>query len=253
MADRKTVARSAIQRLNQLFEDAPEVDQEEISRLEAVRLLARNIHRMTAKGYSAPAIVKIMAENGVPITAPTLKTYLAQCKTTPAQKRRTRAPTTSGNDSKTKAAPATRVPATDHERSHTAAVMPDEESWDELKTPKHNDVKGSSVASRAGESNSLVATNTPSKDKPAMTPPTSAAPRLGAAENAPGTAVSNTPSFDPFKNRETRLTPPVSPWLNGRHSDSVAPPQRPATSDVVNGENTVNGPVPGRPRNRTNG
>jgi hypothetical protein len=73
MADRKTVARSAIQRLNQLFEDAPEVDQEEVSRLEAVRLLARNIQRMTAKGYSAPTIVKMMVENGVPITAPTLK------------------------------------------------------------------------------------------------------------------------------------------------------------------------------------
>jgi hypothetical protein len=100
MADRKTVARSAIRRLNQLFEDAPEVDQEEVSRLEAVRLLARNIHRMTAKGYSAPTIVKMMVENGGPITAPTLKTYLAQAKTTVPAKKRTGTPTTAANDAK---------------------------------------------------------------------------------------------------------------------------------------------------------
>jgi hypothetical protein len=98
MADRKTVARSAIQRLNQLFEDAPEVDQEEVSRLEAVRLLARNIHRMTAKGYSAPAIVKMMVENGVPITAPTLKSTWRNPRRRPLQRneqvRPRRSPTT---------------------------------------------------------------------------------------------------------------------------------------------------------------
>jgi hypothetical protein len=134
-------------------------------------------------------------------------------------------------------------------------VVPDEKSWDELATSNHNDVKGGSVTSPAGGATVRGVPNTPPQEKTATTPPTSAAPRPGAPQNVPDTAegVSSTLPSDPFKNRETRPTAPASAWLHGRPNDSVAPPQRPATSQVVNAENMENGPMSGRPRDGTNG
>jgi hypothetical protein len=49
------------------FKAAPGVDHENVSRLEAVDMLARKVHRMTAKGYSASVIVKVTADTGVHI------------------------------------------------------------------------------------------------------------------------------------------------------------------------------------------
>ena len=69
-----------IERLQRTLENVPEHRVEEVTTVQAVRMLSSQIHAMQAKGYGLPAIAELLSDNGVVVTAATLKSYLSQAK-----------------------------------------------------------------------------------------------------------------------------------------------------------------------------
>ena len=70
-----------VERLQHTLANVPEHRAEEVTTVQAIRMLSPQIHAMHAKGYALGAIAELLSENGVPVTATTLKTYLSQSKT----------------------------------------------------------------------------------------------------------------------------------------------------------------------------
>jgi hypothetical protein len=77
-----------IERLRPTMENVPEHHAEEVTTMQAVQMLASQIHGMQAKGYGLPAIAELMSENGVVVTAKTLKTYLGEARAAGGRKNR---------------------------------------------------------------------------------------------------------------------------------------------------------------------
>ena len=69
-----------IERLQRTMESVPEQRVEEVTTVQAVRMLSSQIHGMQAKGYGLPAIAELLSNNGVVVTAKTLKTYLGEAR-----------------------------------------------------------------------------------------------------------------------------------------------------------------------------
>ena len=65
-----------IERLKRTLENVPEHQTEEVTTAQAVRMLSSQIHAMQAKGYGLPAIAELLSDNGLAVTATTLKGYL---------------------------------------------------------------------------------------------------------------------------------------------------------------------------------
>ena len=103
-----------IERLQRTLESAPKCRVEEVSTLEAIRMLAPQIHAMQTKGYALGAIAEMLSGNGVPVTGATLKSYLSEVKTAGGRKsdRKRKTRRAPGCGAKvTKGAPAVTVPA----------------------------------------------------------------------------------------------------------------------------------------------
>ncbi len=88
-----------IERLRRTLENVPEHRVEEVTTVQAVRMLTSEIHAMQAKGYGLPAIAELLSENGVVVTAATLKSYLSQAKMAGRKKSGTKTKTRRGADS----------------------------------------------------------------------------------------------------------------------------------------------------------
>src|SRR5580658_5083137 len=71
---------AAIERLQRTLESTPECRIEEVTKVEAIRMLSSQIHAMQSKGYGLGAIAGLLSENGIAVTAVTLKGYLKEFK-----------------------------------------------------------------------------------------------------------------------------------------------------------------------------
>ena len=88
-----------IERLRRTLENVPESRVEEVTTVQAVRMLTSEIHAMQAKGYGLRAIAELLSENSVVVTAATLKNYLSQAKMAGRKKSGTKTKTRRGADS----------------------------------------------------------------------------------------------------------------------------------------------------------
>src|ERR1700677_4608891 len=77
MAPRK-IPIAAIERLHRTLEITPQCRIEEVTKVEAIRMLSTQIHAMQSKGYGLGAIAGLLSENGIAVTAVTLKGYLKE-------------------------------------------------------------------------------------------------------------------------------------------------------------------------------
>ncbi len=80
-----------IERLKRTMENVPEHQAEEVTTTQAVRMLSSEIHSMQAKGYGLPAIAELLSDNGLAVTATTLKTYLSEARAAGGRKNRRKA------------------------------------------------------------------------------------------------------------------------------------------------------------------
>jgi hypothetical protein len=71
---------SDIERLQRTMENVPEQRVEEVTTMQAIRMLSSQIHAMQAKGYGLSAIAELLSDNGVVVTTKTLKTYLGEAR-----------------------------------------------------------------------------------------------------------------------------------------------------------------------------
>jgi len=85
MAPRK-IPIAAIERLQRTLESTPECRIEEVTKVEAIRMLSAQIHAMQSKGYGLGAIAGVLSENGIAVTAVTLKGYLKEFRSAGAKK-----------------------------------------------------------------------------------------------------------------------------------------------------------------------
>jgi hypothetical protein len=79
---------SDIERLQHTMDSLPEHRADEVTTLQAVGMLSSQIHAMQAKGYGLPAIAELLSDNGVVVTARTLKTYLGEARAAGGRKTR---------------------------------------------------------------------------------------------------------------------------------------------------------------------
>ena len=77
-----------IEHLQRTMENVPEQRVEEVTTMQAVRMLSSQIHGQHAKGYGPPAMADLLSDNGVVVTAKTLKTYLGEARTAGGRKNR---------------------------------------------------------------------------------------------------------------------------------------------------------------------
>jgi hypothetical protein len=82
-----------VERLQRTMEGVPEQRVEEVTTLQAVRMLSSQIRGMQTKGYGLAAIAELLSDNGVVVTAKTLKTYLSEARTAGGRKSRRKAKT----------------------------------------------------------------------------------------------------------------------------------------------------------------
>lgn len=76
----------AIENVRKAMREAPEYSAKEVSKMQAVRLLAPQIQEMQAKGYSLGPIAGMLSDNGFIITVTALKNYLTKVKAEMAKK-----------------------------------------------------------------------------------------------------------------------------------------------------------------------
>jgi hypothetical protein len=88
-----------IERLRRTLENVPESRVEEVTTVQAVRMLTSEIYAMQATGYGLRAIAELLSENSVVVTAATLKNYLSQAKMAGRKKSGTKTKTRRGADS----------------------------------------------------------------------------------------------------------------------------------------------------------
>jgi hypothetical protein len=79
---------SDIERLQRTMENVPEQPVEEVTTMQAIRMLSSQIRAMQAKGYGLSAIAELLSDNGVVVTAKTLKTYLGEARAAGGRKNR---------------------------------------------------------------------------------------------------------------------------------------------------------------------
>ena len=77
-----------IERLQRTMENVPEQRVEEVTTMQAVRMLSSQIQGMQAKGYGLAAIAEFLSDNGVVVAAKTLKTYLGEARAAGGRKNR---------------------------------------------------------------------------------------------------------------------------------------------------------------------
>ena len=95
----KKIRVADIERLRRTLENVPESRVEEVTTVQAVRMLTSEISAMQAKGYGLSAIAGLLSENSVVVTTATLKNYLSQAKMAGRKKSGTKTKTRRGADS----------------------------------------------------------------------------------------------------------------------------------------------------------
>src|SRR5882672_10391541 len=70
------IAISAIQNVLRAVEEAPDCDETEVAKVEAMRRLVPAIKTMQAKGYGLAPIAKLLCDNGIAVTEVSLKQYM---------------------------------------------------------------------------------------------------------------------------------------------------------------------------------
>jgi hypothetical protein len=80
-----------IERLQRTMEIVPEQRVEEVTTVQAVRMLSSQIRGMQSKGYGLAAIAGLLSDNGVVVTTKTLKTYLGEARAAGGRKNRRKA------------------------------------------------------------------------------------------------------------------------------------------------------------------
>jgi hypothetical protein len=71
-----------VEQLREKMKSAPEVapEKREVTKQEAVAALRAEIELMQKRGYTLDEIAKMISENGIELTTPTLKSYLQRAK-----------------------------------------------------------------------------------------------------------------------------------------------------------------------------
>jgi hypothetical protein len=135
------IAMATIKDIQRLLEDSPARESSEVSKVQALRLLAPQILLMQSKGYSAAHIAGLLSERGVVVTAATLKSHLSRFKTAEAQealrakpaKRTNRETTLPATSSRAVAPPMPTAPAT--VATTAAPSPPSKEATEPAKRP----------------------------------------------------------------------------------------------------------------------
>lgn len=78
MPPRDKVGIDAIEKLQRKLTALPDYRPREVTKTEAVRLLLPEIHALQKRGYSLSAIAGLLSEDGVAVSAMTLKAYVKQ-------------------------------------------------------------------------------------------------------------------------------------------------------------------------------
>jgi hypothetical protein len=108
---------SDIERLQCTMENVPEQRVEEVTTMQAIRMLSSQIHAMQAEGYGLSAIAELLSDNGVVVTAKTLKTYLGEARAAGGRKNRRNAKT----QRPVGTGAAATAPTTESKRAHAAS------------------------------------------------------------------------------------------------------------------------------------
>jgi hypothetical protein len=77
----------SIEELQRSLDALPEHRDEEVTKTQAIRMLAPQIHAMQSKGYTMSAIAAMLSDRGIAVTAVALKSYLSHNKERAAVKR----------------------------------------------------------------------------------------------------------------------------------------------------------------------
>ncbi len=70
------IAISTIQDVLRAVEEAPDCDETEVAKVEAMRRLVPAIKTMQAKGYGVPHITKLLCDRGIAVTEASLRQYM---------------------------------------------------------------------------------------------------------------------------------------------------------------------------------
>lgn len=82
----RKIAMTAIEQIQRAFETAPEHRVKEVPKVQAIRILIPQIRTMQSKGYDWEAIAALLSEQGIPVTAVTLRSYLHQARAAGSKK-----------------------------------------------------------------------------------------------------------------------------------------------------------------------
>ena len=80
MHPKTRIGRSAIEYAKEAMRALPECQPEEVNKMQAVKMLIKEIRDAQSKGYSLEAIGRMLAEHGIPITAGALRAYVSGAK-----------------------------------------------------------------------------------------------------------------------------------------------------------------------------
>jgi hypothetical protein len=78
------IRRADIDKAAQHFDDAPEVEPEEVTRKDAIRILGPKIKAMFRKGYSRNKIAEMLTQHGIPMETDLLASYLRAASEVPS-------------------------------------------------------------------------------------------------------------------------------------------------------------------------
>lgn len=124
----KQINIEAFETLKNRMDDAPEIVKEKrtLNKQEAIKGLKRQIEGMQKRGYSLEDIAKFITDGGLPITTPTLKSYIQRTKVEKpkGQKQETKKPEIFA-DAKKENAPAVTPKKSNTENKGGFTVRPD--------------------------------------------------------------------------------------------------------------------------------
>jgi hypothetical protein len=84
-----SITMAEIEQLRQKLDELPEQDaaEREVSKREAIALMAAQVRQLRQRGYSMDAVAQFISSNGLKISTQTLKSYLSRARRTTVSKR----------------------------------------------------------------------------------------------------------------------------------------------------------------------
>ena len=80
MDPKNKFAAETVHKLQQSLDEVAPYQATELSKQQAIRALAPQIHSLRAKGYSWTAVAAMLSEHGVPVSVAALRTYLRRVR-----------------------------------------------------------------------------------------------------------------------------------------------------------------------------